>query len=121
MKLTNKFRKENGLCELKFDIKIYPVGLVHSKNMALKKLPLGHKGFKDRVKKLPFSHSKSGENVAYASTGDFKTVARIVVDGWIKSPGHRKNLLGDYNTGCVSAYRNKKGVWFFTQLLAYKF
>lgn len=41
-----------------------------------------------------------------------------VVDGWIESPGHRKNLLGDWNFCTIAGYKNAAGLWYFTQLFA---
>ncbi len=51
---------------------------------------MGHDGFKQRADAVPYSHSSVGENVA-VNYGK-GSPPRVAVDGWIKSPGHRKNV-----------------------------
>jgi uncharacterized protein YkwD len=62
----------------------------HCKDMASKKVPVGHDGFAARVAAFPWPTVSSAENVAMMGTTN---VARDAVNGWINSPGHRKNLL----------------------------
>ena len=84
--------------------------------MAEGKVPFGHQGFKERVRAYPFAHSTAAENVAMNSgTVD---VARVSVDGWISSPGHCKNLLGDFDYCGIGVYRNAKDQFYLTQLFA---
>lgn len=52
-----------------------------------------------------------GENVGYG----YHT-AKGVVDAWIKSDSHRKNIEGDFNTTGISAMQNKKGDYFYTHI-----
>ena len=44
--------------------------------------------------------------------------ARLAVNGWIKSPGHRANMLSDLNLCAVAGAVNKDGIYYFTQLFA---
>jgi len=63
--------------------------------MAEFKVPFGHDGFKNRSNKVSFKKESMSENVAWnKATAD---PVRKAVNGWINSPGHRKNLLGDSN------------------------
>ena len=68
-------------------------------------VPFGHQGFAVRIKRvqahLP-NTSNAAENVAY----HYKT-AKIVVDGWMQSPGHRRNILGDYES---KSYTSRMGL-----------
>ena len=52
----------------------------------------------------------SGENIA----AGYGTPA-AVVDGWMKSPGHQANILGDYETLGVGVYE-KNGTLYWAQL-----
>lgn len=58
------------------------------------------------------------ENVAYSSPVD--DLPNTIVNGWINSPGHRKNLESQSNVCAIAAYKSPiKDLWYFTQLLAY--
>ncbi len=46
----------------------------------------------DRIKRVGYSFQGAGENVAYG----FDRVD-LVMSAWMKSPGHRRNILGDYS------------------------
>lgn len=63
----------------------------HSINMGEGKVPVGHAGFNDRMRKVPFFVRSFSENVAYNfNCGD---PVEVAVKGWINSPGHRKTCL----------------------------
>jgi uncharacterized protein YkwD len=75
------------------------------------KVKLGHAGFHDRRAKLPQAAS-TGENVAY--TDGYANPVQTMVDGWIKSPGHRRNMLGDFSH-LGTAFEHGGDVWYGTQ------
>lgn len=86
----------------------------HSKNMATGKTGFGHDGFSERVDRIKQSAgwiSASAENVASG-----KLTAKEVVKGWINSPGHKKNIEGNYVFTGIGVFTDKKGVTFFTQI-----
>eukprot|EP01083_Nonionella_stella_P241629 843634_1 len=85
LRLTNIFRKQNGLCELKWHQPLCDIGKIHSQNMSEGKVPFGHDGFNDRVKQYPFRAMAAAENVAMSN--GLSNVAKVAVDGWIDSPG----------------------------------
>lgn len=90
----------------------------HSRNMANGKTAFGHDGFDQRMQQIKKSFgwiSASAENVAYGQLS-----AREVVNGWLNSPGHRRNIEGDYRYTGIGFYQNKKGVIYFTQLFLRK-
>ena len=83
--------------------------------MAEGKVPIGHDGFQDRSKKVPFFVRSFAENVAFNhNMGD---PVEAAVNGWINSPGHRKNLLGNNNLCGIAVYCYY-GRFYFTQLFA---
>ena len=77
---------------------------------------LGHAGFNERMKAVPFPVSSFAENVAMNS--GLNNVAGVAVNGWIESPGHRKNLLSRSSLCAIGVYRNNSGAWYLTQLFA---
>lgn len=90
----------------------------HSKNMAAGTTQFGHDGFKGRVKAIRklTPHIALAENVAYCY-GKKDTLAAAVT-GWMKSPGHCKNILGNYNTTGIGIAYSKNGRCYMTQIFA---
>ena len=60
---------------------------------------LSHVGAKDltphkRMKRAGWAGSATGENIyKYPKARNQQRLARNLVDGWMKSPGHRANIL----------------------------
>lgn len=65
LELTNNFRKMQGLPALIWNDELYRIGMEHSQNMAEGKVPFGHDGFQDRMRKVTFYVRSFSENVAY--------------------------------------------------------
>lgn len=110
---TNKFRQSKGLKPLQLDETISQQARRHSRDMANGSTGFGHEGFEDRVAIVSKKMGRVGaaaENVAYGTLD-----AESVVDGWIKSPGHRRNMLGDYNLIGIGT-AGKGRLTFFTQV-----
>ncbi|STX29451.1 putative transporter [Legionella beliardensis] len=110
----NQYRIKHGRSALQMNNAISKEATLHSQDMAAHRVPFGHQGFAKRIKNLyaVIKQAHSGaENVAY----NYKN-AEIVVREWIKSPGHKKNIMGNYNlTGIGIAY-DKKGKIYYTQI-----
>lgn len=112
--LVNAHRKAVGLRPLAYNKKIETVAMKHSRDMAASRVPFGHEGFDKRsawlIKKI--AAREVGENVARASVS---MTAKTIVEGWLNSPGHLKNIEGDYtDTGIGIAC--KDDVCYYTQL-----
>jgi uncharacterized protein YkwD len=77
---------------------------------------ISHHGFSARLKEIGkrIPYRAAAENVA--SNGGYKNPGQEAVEGWKRSPEHRKNMLGDYSVTGIGAARNKKGDYFFTQI-----
>lgn len=109
----NSYRKSKGLGILKVDENIRREAYGHSQNMAQGKIPFSHKGFDERFERLGgFLEISSGaENVANGPLN-----AKNIVDGWIASTGHRKNIEGDFNLTGIGIALAPNGTYFYTQI-----
>lgn len=118
LRLTNDFREERNIQgKLEWSDTMYIFACQHSLNMSEKTVPFGHHGFEDRVSNFPFTSYRSAENVFTCKGHQRNKVAELAVQGWINSPGHCANLLGDYNA-CAIGVCQMKGEYYFTQLFA---
>jgi uncharacterized protein YkwD len=114
LSLVNKYRAESDLPPLILDERICRAAKVHSENMAKGKVSFGHAGFDARVGGLlkELAPANSGaENVAFSPKG-----AGSVVQGWMKSTGHRKNIEGDYNYTGIGIAESKNGYHYVTMI-----
>ncbi|MCD4783372.1 MAG: CAP domain-containing protein [Candidatus Eremiobacteraeota bacterium] len=119
--LINKARVENGLSPLKFEEMAYKAALDHSRDMANRKYfshtnPEG-KGVLARIEKYGFSlvNRRIGENIS--KNMGYSDPASIAVSGWLKSPGHRKNIMTPkFKCAGVGIARGTDGAIYFTQV-----
>jgi uncharacterized protein YkwD len=91
-KLLNQTRAKYGRVTLACDKKALAVARAHSQDMCTRGY-FSHTNKKgqapwDRLKAGGVSFSAAGENIAYGYSS-----AQSVTDGWMKSSGHRKNML----------------------------
>ncbi|HEX6913592.1 MAG TPA: CAP domain-containing protein [Chitinophagaceae bacterium] len=112
--LVNQYRKSIGLGALKTNNAVVEESRRHSYNMAHHIVPFSHEGFNTRSKtlasKIPGMRSVA-ENVAYGQAS-----AREVVGDWLKSPGHKMNIEGNYTQTGIGIVADKKGVLYYTQM-----
>ncbi|KTC90593.1 CAP domain-containing protein [Fluoribacter dumoffii] len=110
----NQYRQQHGLSKLKMDNNIVIQARQHSLDMANHRMPFGHQDFGKRIAKLRKQIKNTGggaENVAY----NYKT-AQIVVNQWVRSPGHRRNIVGNYNLTGIGVARDQQGKLYYTQI-----
>lgn len=74
---------------------------------------ISHDNFDERGSRLINEEqaNKVGENVAYK----YKT-AQEVMEAWLNSSAHKKNIEGDYTHIGISAMKNDDGIYYFTQV-----
>eukprot|EP00919_Chromeraceae_sp_WS-2016_P024522 GHVR01058004.1.p1 GENE.GHVR01058004.1~~GHVR01058004.1.p1 ORF type:complete len:229 (+),score=53.67 GHVR01058004.1:175-861(+) len=111
---TNEYRGKKDLHSLIWSDALMVIAEMHSRDMALGVVPFGHDGVKKRFAAFPFTSRRSAENVAL-NKGSYD-VARVAVDGWIKSPGHEKNLIGCFSVCAVGVATASDGTYYLTQL-----
>ena len=94
---TNQARARSGLRPLARHLVLQSAAQGHSDFMA--RHAYSHTGVRgtsphERMKELGFSGNMTAENIfKYPSRHDRKKLAKGLVDGWMKSPGHRANIL----------------------------
>lgn len=124
LQYTNEYRQKNGLEPLRWNQKIADVSRGHSQDMCHGRVgsrhvkhSLTHDGFENRVDEFPQGYRGAAENVGmrWGHGYNANTIARKQVDGWIASPGHRKNMVGDYTDCGISVYHCPQG-WYSTQM-----
>jgi uncharacterized protein YkwD len=111
---VNAYRAKHHLAPLKLNETASEEAAQHSRDMANKSVPFGHTQFNQRIKHLykKLEPCRGGaENVAY-----YKMNAKLLVDGWIASPGHRQNIMGNYNVTGIGIAHGKPGWGYFTQI-----
>jgi uncharacterized protein YkwD len=98
---TNEVRKRNGVAPLTWENCLRVVARTHSADMLVRNYfshnsPEGRTPFERIRAGCRFPMSMAGENIWMGSgyqAREVRQLARIIVDSWMSSPGHRKNLL----------------------------
>ena len=113
---VNKYRASVDLPPLKLNTQISEQAQIHSENMAQQKVEFGHQGFDSRIEALKnnIAYRRAAENVAYNQ--GYRDPVSEAVTGWIKSEGHRQNMVGNYNLTGIGVAKNKQGEYYFTQI-----
>ncbi|MBC6428813.1 MAG: CAP domain-containing protein [Cellvibrionales bacterium] len=112
---VNKYRASRNLPPLRLNTVMMEQARKHSQRMARKR-KISHDGFDGRIKAINrrISYSSAAENVA--SNFGHDDPATVAVRGWIKSPGHHKNMIGDFDLTGIAIVKNNRGEYYFTQL-----
>ncbi len=115
LQYVNDDRKQHNLPALQMNALECSLATKHSQDMADGKVKFGHDGFNSRAKAIQkaFGSTEVGENVASG-----QMTAREVVDGWLNSPGHKKNIEGDFILTGIGHASNRKGDIYFTQIFS---
>ena len=114
LRYVNAHRRSKGLKPLQANSFISSVALGHSRDMLAGRTPFGDDGFHtriDRIKKHFGALRVAAENVASGPMS-----AREVVDGWLHSPGHRRNIEGDFTLTGIGLAKRGDGMIYFTQI-----
>jgi uncharacterized protein YkwD len=108
IKRHNDVRRDEGLRPLVKEKKLSKAAAIHARDMADRET-MSHEGGDgstpaDRVKKCGYEFLRIGENIAYG-----QTTTKEVVAGWLDSPPHRKNILGNFTEIGASVFKSKRG------------
>jgi uncharacterized protein YkwD len=114
--LINRHREANKLPSLIENTTMAAEARQHSIDMASHRIAFGHDGLDSRTKIIT-AHVKGvtqvGENVAFGSM-----TAQQVVDAWLNSPNHRRNIEGVYRFTGIGVARDSRSRLYFTQIFA---
>ena len=116
-KQINNYRQSRGLSPLKEDYRITDESRKYSAKMASGVADFSHNGFDqraDNLEKKALKYFSVGENLALLQ--GYEDLATEAVQGWIDSPGHHENIIGDYDLTGIGVIKNEEGVYYFTQL-----
>ena len=113
--LTNSIRHSNGLRPLKWNCRLIMAAKNHSQDMA-KINRMSHSGSDGstiamRAERVGYRYSYLAENVAAGQRSPEQ-----VVDDWMKSPGHRRNILNPNITEIGVGFYNQ----YWTQVFGSK-
>ncbi|WP_287524353.1 CAP domain-containing protein [Okeania sp. SIO2C2] len=112
----NQYRKSRNLPPLQWDNTIAQQSRIHAQQMASGQTTFSHDGFQQRVKvisqKIPYK--SAAENLA--NNFGYNNPGEQAVQGWIGSPGHHKNMVGDYNLSGIGIALNSEGTYYFNQI-----
>jgi len=114
---VNRYRKSEGLPALAADASIAEIARSHSRAMATGRTGFGHGGFKGRTQAVAarVPYRRVAENVARNSR-DPREIPTVVVERWVDSRGHRRNIEGPYAVTGVGAALGPDGSIYLTQL-----
>jgi len=115
--LVNVHRQARGLSPLAYNEEIASIARRHSQDMATGRAGVGHQGVEERRNDLvhvsvfkEFAENVGGNSYVLSQT------AHEMVEGWLKSPGHRRNIEGEFNLTGVGIAQSATGLYFFTQI-----
>jgi uncharacterized protein YkwD len=115
----NGVRREHGLVMLEEHAALREVARGHSRDMAERgyfahESPEGHDHV-DRARQAAVAYRLIGENIGQVRL--IHDPVFVVVDGWMNSPEHRDNILGNaYRRTAVGVAVAEDGTVYFTQL-----
>jgi len=106
--LHNKVREEEKLKSLEVSPKLQEAAQKHADEMA-ETGELTHEGKDgskpaDRIKAEGYRYRRCGENIAYGPT-----TPKEVMEGWLDSPPHKKNILGSFTQIGMGHAKSKDG------------
>lgn len=111
---VNVYRKSIGRAPIQPNSLESEIALQHSTRMARGIIPFGHDGFAARIRAIEKQIGPSQENAENVAFG--KMTAREVVDAWLHSPIHRRNIEGNFLLTGVGCAKSNKGVLYYTEI-----
>lgn len=116
LEMINAYRDQNGLSKLEILDEGSRQAQVHNGHM-IDNDEVCHDNFTDRYTALVNSDQAKAvsENVAFGYSS-----AEAVVNAWIKSDSHRKNMEGDHTHFGISVKEGKDGRLYYTNIFVRK-
>ena len=119
LRLTNDHRKAHKMPELLRNDKLAESAQQHAEEMSGvapsgKFAHFSHEGAMERFERTGLACINCAENLARVHGHD--DIPAAVVNGWIESPGHRRNLVGPFNVCGIGVSTNGEGVTVVSQV-----
>jgi uncharacterized protein YkwD len=112
---VNSYRSSRGLPALRWDSRISAECESHSQDMAGRRR-ISHDGFSERTARLRQKMNMGGAAENVASNSGYNDPAEVAVQGWIRSSGHQRNMVGAYTHAGMGVARDASGGYYFTQV-----
>jgi uncharacterized protein YkwD len=122
VQLTNQARAAAGLKSLKVDSALVSMARWRSKDMATRdyfshSIPPDGKMVFDYLKASGYCYAAAGENIGTNNFPD-DIATQTIQQGFMGSPTHRANILGDWDVIGIGAYKRADGQHYWTVLFA---
>ena len=111
---VNIHRRSKGLIPIQLNSVEASVAQQHSRNMAEGRTAFGHGGLSLRLHTIERQLgpvNAIAENVAYG-----EMTAKEVVDSWLRSSVHRKNIEGSFILTGIGWAKNNHGMIYYTEI-----
>lgn len=122
LRLTNQERARYGLAPLSLHTALDMAAVSHSQEMldlnyfSHTSPTMGRQGPSDRVAQAGANPRRIAENIFQASGYPMESSAKLAVDSWMESPGHRRNILDPNLTHIGIGLVEKNGTFAATQV-----
>ena len=115
---VNKARADNGLAKLRADARLSDVAREYSCRMARDDVfshtsPTGGT-LRERIRAAGYHYTAAGENLA--KTVNARYPIERAVQGWLKSEGHRNNIMSTEFTMTGVGICHRETTYYFTQI-----
>jgi uncharacterized protein YkwD len=120
LELVNQARKKAGLVELKLSARLAVAARGHSYDMALRHY-FAHESAdgvspEQRIRGSGIAYAEMGENIYMEDYPNREGMPERAIEGWLGSPGHRKNMLSPkFTASGVGTARAADGSTYVTQ------
>ena len=116
LQLVNAHRASIDKAPLSFNTLANDLAYEHTLYM-IDQNDISHDDFDKRSDRLfeEENANRTGENVAYGQRS-----AKEVMDAWLNSSGHRRNIEGDFTHIGIAVVKNSSGTYYFTQIFLKK-
>src|SRR5271155_4152210 len=109
LKAHNRERRRKDLDDFTLSPKLCEAAQIHARDMASHQM-IGHTGTDgsapaDRIKRVGYVPRRTGENCAEGQWDVGEVMA-----GWMKSPGHRANILANFTEMGAAWARDEEGI-----------
>lgn len=113
LKYVNEYRKTIKAKPLRMNMFIGNIAERHSRDLAAKKEE-SNEAYKERMDKIYHQLKPVYSFAENVDTG--RRSPKEVVEGWLSSPKHKKNLDGDYNLSGIGIVKDADSTMYITQI-----